>query len=78
MINTKIVMAEQEVVESVTCDVCLRKFSYDDDLLELQEMQHISDVGGYGSVFGDGEYYSIDICQHCLKEKLGQWITIKD
>ena len=51
---------------SCTCDVC--KKDYIDDNFEFQEMIHIHNTGGYGSIFGDGDKVDIDICQHCLKD----------
>ena len=36
------------------------------DISEIQEFQNIDFLGGFGSVFGDGEHVEISICQHCL------------
>ena len=49
---------------SCTCDIC--KKEYIDDTFEFQEMLHIHNTGGYGSIFGDGDDIDLDICQHCL------------
>jgi len=62
-----------EVVSSVVCDVCQKEYDAD-DFVEMQEFHHIDFVGGYGSVFEDMSRYNCDICQHCLKEKLGPYI----
>ncbi len=32
----------------------------------------------YGSIFGDSNRLKLDLCQHCLKDVLGQWITVCD
>lgn len=64
------------VVSSITCDICQRRFSFEDDVFEVQEFTHIRKTGGYGSVFGDGDSIELDMCQHCLKEKLGGYIRI--
>ena len=49
------------------CNRCGRRI-YKTDVMELQEFHHIDFVGGYGSVFGDGERIRCDLCQHCLKD----------
>jgi antitoxin CcdA len=65
---------------SVTCDVCNRIYFNDDkdDLMEIQEFHHIRFRGGFGSVFGDDVEFKADICQHCLKNILGQYITVNE
>ena len=57
---------------SITCDVC-KKAYLKDNIYEWQEMMAIKFTGGYGSIFGDGNIFELDICQHCLKEKLGEY-----
>ena len=73
---------EVEVVESIVCDVCKKEFSYAKDkneyILEMQEFQHIAFIGGFGSVFGDGASVRLDICQHCLKDKLGEYFVVAE
>ena len=69
-----IVEREIQTLESITCDVCKNTIPLD-DFVELQEMVSIEFVGGYGSVFGDGEQVSIDMCQGCFKEILGKFVT---
>lgn len=64
---------ERQLVEW-TCSVCKKNFMQDD--LEAQEVFSFSQVGGYSSVFGDGAEIYIDICQHCMKEKLGEYCTV--
>jgi len=65
------------VEESITCDVCGVTYTDDDDF-ELQEFVHIVHECGYGSIFGDGNTITLDICQYCLKNKLEKSIvTVK-
>lgn len=62
------------------CSVCGFDFLEDEDSnygMEAQEVFSFSDVGGYSSVFGDGVEISIDICQHCFKKLLGDFVEIK-
>lgn len=61
-------------MKKLFCDICNKDYS--DSLYEKQEFTNIVFVGGYGSVFGDMDKIEIDICQHCLKEKLGKWIRV--
>ena len=81
MINKKNVEIEEEVekIVSITCDICGKTYMYDtksDDISEIQEFIHIKNNCGYGSIFGDGDTVELDMCQHCFKEKLGQYIRI--
>ena len=64
---------ERRLVE-LTCDIC--GFDLLSDEMEKQEAFHISQDGGYSSVFGDGCEIYIDICQHCFKEKFGKYCTV--
>ena len=58
-----------------SCDCCGREAKIGDDF-EASEFISINYVGGFQSIFGDGSHISIDVCQHCLKEKLGTWLKI--
>lgn len=83
MINKEIekITEEKEVVKSMTCDICGKTYDKTfstDNIFEVQEFTHIKFVGGYGSVFGDGDMVECDICQNCLKEKLGEYIRITE
>lgn len=83
MINYRkeIVTEEKEIVTSVTCDICGKVFDYSDntdEVFEIQEFVHINFIGGYGSVFGDGDHVRCDICQNCLKERLGSYLRIEE
>jgi hypothetical protein len=69
----------------VTCDICGKTYTFDadkkhenDDWIETQEFHYISFRGGYGSIFGDGDTVTCDICQHCLKDKLGEYLKINE
>jgi hypothetical protein len=65
---------EKRVLAELKCDICgmdILKYP-----LEEQESVSITDVGGYSSVFGDGYEYQLDMCQHCFKEKLGQYVRV--
>ena len=66
-------VATRQLVE-LTCSVCGRDLMSDE--MERQEAVCFSRVGGYASVFGDGAEVTIDICQHCFKERLGEYCTV--
>ena len=75
---TEIISSRKKEPKSVICYRCKRKFDDRDGGLELQEFHHISFVGGYGSVFGDGVEVKCKLCQHCLKEVIGDWCRIEE
>ena len=60
----------------IICDCCGRKAKISGNDYEAQEFVSIDYVGGYQSVFGDGAHVFLDICQYCLKDKLGDFIKI--
>jgi hypothetical protein len=62
-----------ESLVSLKCDCCGRESRIGDDY-EASEFVSLDFVGGYKSIFGDGTQVSIDICQYCLKDKLGTWL----
>lgn len=64
---------ERRLVEH-TCSICGRDLL--DDPFEGQEAFTFSQSCGYGSVFGDGSEVYIDICQHCFKERFGEYCTV--
>ena len=72
--EVKIKAHKQKQLTGYWCDVCQKEFKGSD----AQEMIHIDTVGGYMSIFGDGSKIELDICQHCLKEKLGKYIRVSD
>lgn len=79
---------EREVVEKhtypthVTCDICGNKYDLEsgdtESVFEVQEFIHIKFTGGYGSIFGDESTVRLDMCQHCFKEKLGEYVLVED
>ena len=62
----------------IKCDICKKEVFAEEDIVEYQEFSKIDFVGGYGSVFGDGTRIECNICQHCLKEKLGDYLIFKE
>ena len=62
------------------CDVCGKEYETGDSIsdLEIQEFLTLRFRGGYHSVFGDESEVKCDICQHCLKKLLGEYLTIGD
>lgn len=73
----------------LVCDVCGKKYKinnehyeyYNDNeesALEDHEFINIKFTGGFGSVFGDMDTYECDICQYCLKKKLGKFLRKVD
>jgi len=76
--KTSIVEVEEQIFDSITCDVCKKKYTENEDDFEIQEFQCIHFRGGYGSIFGDGVEMECDICQHCLNTKLGDFLVSKD
>lgn len=58
------------------CSVCGLDLLENSD--ESEEVFVINEVGGFSSVFGDGNLISIDICQHCFKKAFGKFCTVKE
>ena len=76
---------EVQSVVRIECDICHKSFSKESldgfsgyDTFEAQEFHHVDFVGGYGSVFGDGNRIQCDICQYCLKKILGKSARVVD
>ena len=63
-----------KAIKSITCDRCAVEIDAED--MEFSECTSISYRGGYKSIFGDGCDISIDLCQNCVREVLGKWLTI--
>ena len=75
MIKQEEIQVTKKVDVSIICDVCKKGFeNIPENFAEIQEFTHINFTGGFDSVFGDGIECHIDICQNCLKEKLGEFI----
>lgn len=60
-------------VQEIICDKCQKKIT-PDDVIEWQEVLSYRTVGGYGSVWGDGNEVELDLCQSCAKEVVGPYI----
>ena len=59
-----------------TCGKCKKNWD-EEDFVEQQECLYKRDVGGYGSVFGDGQEWSIRLCQNCAMDLLKQYIIFE-
>ena len=70
----------QKVIDKIKCDCCGKEFNVKrtEDDMEIQEMLIIDEVGGYGSIFGDGTRILCDICQECMKKLLGKYIRVEE
>lgn len=66
---------EVKTETSLTCDKCGKQYG-SEDTFERQEAYSFRFTGGYSSVFGDGNKISCDLCQHCLKELIGEFCTV--
>ena len=61
------------VFEGFECDKCTAyydKYNY----IECQELLHWHNVGGYGSIWGDGNAVDIVLCQACTYELLKEYV----
>jgi hypothetical protein len=70
MIFYKKEKVEQELFHAFICDKCGNEIIGE---VELQETFSINFIGGYSSVFGDGNEISCDLCQDCLQELIGSF-----
>jgi antitoxin CcdA len=61
-----------EVVHGLRCDRCGSEARPDE--AAFKEFVSIDQVGGYGSVFGDGNRVRLDLCPVCLQALAGEWI----
>ena len=76
MRHTKKKRITTSVPDGFTCSVCKTKYEQD-NWFEAQEAFHVTHSCGYGSVFGDMNTISIDMCQHCVSKLLGAYIETK-
>lgn len=74
MLKYENVTTKQSV--AAVCDRCGREMQKHDG--EWEERISIAFRGGYDSIFGDGNTVELDLCQHCIKEVLGQWIRVTE
>jgi hypothetical protein len=68
-------MVPKKVVKCITCDICGKDFY---DPLDSQEFLTFSKTCGYASSIGEGKSVSIDMCEECLVEKLGDCLKIEE
>ncbi|MFM0528914.1 hypothetical protein PQR11_28490 [Paraburkholderia strydomiana] len=64
-------------VSACTCDRCGRRMTPGDPDSEWHERVSIAYRGGFNSIFGDGQAIRIDLCQHCVRDTLGPWLTVE-
>lgn len=74
----EIVPEQKAQLVTITCDRCQatyhpkERFAHEMEALEF--LSHEA-IGGYGSQFiGDGVRWSLDLCQKCTHDLLGQYI----
>lgn len=60
----------------VTCDRCGREMHPNNQDCAHQERLAVRFRAGSGSVFGDGSLIEADICQHCVRHVLGEWLRV--
>ncbi|QBQ95920.1 hypothetical protein [Paraburkholderia pallida] len=58
-----------------TCDRCGRRMTPDEPA-EWYERVSLGWRCGFDSIFGDGARVSLDLCQGCVRDTLGQWLCI--
>ncbi|HKR40310.1 MAG TPA: MbcA/ParS/Xre antitoxin family protein [Paraburkholderia sp.] len=63
-------------VSACTCDRCGRRMSPEDSDGEWHERVSLAWCGGIHSLFGDCTELRLDLCQHCVKVTLGEWIRM--
>lgn len=68
---------KEEQITAYICDRCKKRIEHD-DWIERQEMLHWRMLGGYGSIFGDGNLITLDLCQACANEVLGDFVQIHE
>ena len=57
----------EQVITGFICDRCKATYACE-DVVEMQEMFVWQNVGGYGSVWGDGAAMEAVLCQKCTYE----------
>ena len=73
MKHTHSTTVQIDEVIAVTCDVCKRRY---EEPTEIQGFIHVKKTGSDGSIFGDGTLIECDLCQHCLKDHLGEFLIL--
>jgi len=59
-----------------TCDRCQRPLTPTEPG-EWEERLSLDHSCGFDSIFGDGNLVCLDLCQHCVRELLGEWLRIE-
>jgi len=57
------------------CSRCKARYKAE-DIVEMLEMMYWRNIGGYGSVWGDGTTVVVTLCQKCTLEMFGDFATI--
>lgn len=81
MINKREIQTVQKSYElvSITCDICGKTYTQENNISDIEEFHYIHFTGGYGSKFGDGSNVRCDICDACLHELLkDKWYEIDE
>jgi len=79
MLEKELVTYQGEIVVSKICDRCGRVAKDTvEDIIEWQEFISIYIEGGYGSIFGDGNISTCDLCQHCVGELFGGYLRLRE
>lgn len=73
--EVKVTVTEPEYV-GFQCDSC-GDVHHKDNHVETQEAFHYRSTSGYGSLIGDGTYWTVSLCQKCFLARLGDCIVIE-
>ncbi len=63
-----------KVISKLICDACGEQAIPDDSI--FHEFISVSHRCGYGSIHGDGNQFSIDLCQHCFADMCGDSLNV--
>jgi len=61
-----------KVIVGVTCDKCKQECPPHSDYMTL------AGVGGYGSKFGDMNYWEVDLCDSCFYEMVKDVVRYRE
>lgn len=65
-----------KIISKLACDACGEQAIQDD--YEFHEFITIEHRCGYGSIHGDGNQLSIDLCQQCFSDMCGDSLRVTD
>lgn len=68
------IVQKPAVTPPLVCDRCGRQMPKGSG--EYDEAVIVSFRAGYFSVFVDDEWVRGCFCQHCIKDRLGEWLTV--